>query len=203
MRLYNFDLQFNGESTFRDSETGEAAIAVWIESPAAAEIADLLIMHKDLGDTVERAEALLAFSGDAAGHEVGALYESMLIAYGRCFGTGRSAQGGQSRRRIQHLVEELPTELRQAHDEALTLRDRWIAHRVDGQEGAKVIGVFSQAGAFLHLSPFVSTLSGDSKVARALKPLAEHLGDAVLLLIEQETSALEQEFRDRGTVLTV
>lgn len=200
MQLFGYDLKFGGESIFRDAD-GEPAVAVSVESPEAARIADLLVLRQDMGETIARCEGLLAASDAEDVVGVGAFYESMLIAYGRCFGKGKSAQGRQSRRQIRHLLDALTPEMRDTHDNAINLRNKWIAHRVDGQEGVKVVATFKQTGEFLGATAVSSMLSGNTQVARDLMPVAQTLADALSDLIDEEIDALEAKMREQEIAL--
>lgn len=81
-----------------------------------------------------------------------AMWDGAVIAYCRCYKTGRR------RALLKQLLDELTPPERARHDETIRWRDRHIAHRVDPDlETAAAIATLDAAGRLLKIEGRVTT----------------------------------------------
>ncbi len=112
----------------------------------AAEYADLVSMISDLERVIELSHALRR---QVAQDKVtaSALWESAVIAYGRCFTNGRSALGKRHRRKMpSEALKVFGPDLRRAHDEVMELRNQHVGHRVGEASAVRVIAFHEYVG---------------------------------------------------------
>ncbi|MGO2747757.1 hypothetical protein, partial [Microbacterium sp.] len=143
-------------------------------------------------EVLTRTQAYAALADDSDMRS--ALYESALIAYGRCFGNGRSAQGSSRRRTIADHAQQLPHSLREKHDKLIALRNRHVGHRVDHTESF-VVADFDRKGNFQRLSRMSWTLGSHSGHVEDLTAVCEALIDLVNVTAEHELAVLERNLR--------
>src|SRR6202008_1016656 len=103
-----------------------------LDGPTAHRLADLVGIERDLRWTARACE-ILARRADR--HEnvlifLEGLHDAALIRYGRCFKEGRRT----AFRIPKGWIEELPAHLREAPADALSLRDKHVAHSVNDWE---------------------------------------------------------------------
>ena len=122
-----------GADQYRDvfyAPSGRVARQTPLTGRVASELSDLRSMSLDLDrvvrlcdrfDAIDEADELLA----------SAVREAAVIAYGRCFNTGRPSMGKGPRRRMPtKALDDLAPELRALHDEVLADRNQHVGHRV-------------------------------------------------------------------------
>jgi hypothetical protein len=108
-----------------------------MRTPAAREVADLLAMQQDLTFVWEACDLLLDLPTDEPGLQAlltRALWSSALIAYARCFATGkRLGLKDDDVRRVPNGDEAV-----KFHRKLLDLRNKHIAHSVNPLEFIKI-----------------------------------------------------------------
>jgi hypothetical protein len=113
-----------------------------VKGPKAAQAADLASMAMDLDHVVMACDWLVANlpedqttpnAHDATENTIWrCVWESAVIAYGRCFTSGRGHLGNQKRTRIPpEILEGLPEEQQTLHEAIITERNQHVGHRVD------------------------------------------------------------------------
>ena len=114
----------------------------------AGEYADLLSIAQDLAFA---SGAARHFSSLGAEDENGVLHRafwwSSVVAYRRCFTTGRG-HGLFQRSRLTvppSIIESLSPQMRAVHDQALKEADKHVAHRVDDKMGQMPVHLLFRA----------------------------------------------------------
>jgi hypothetical protein len=110
-----------------------------ISLTAASELADLASLFGDLLVANMAAHHINApeIQGRGFLYLRRACWEGAIIAYGRCFGSGRGF-GGRSCRRLDDFLVHLPEGLQASHDAILARRNQRIGHNVAPQSGQDV-----------------------------------------------------------------
>jgi hypothetical protein len=176
-------------------------------SETAGELADLVSIGRDLAFTIRATELVSELSSDPppASWEAHlgddwvrrtSLWNSALVAYARCFGTGV--------RRLRLNVERFKgladkaEEAEKAHDYFMDLRNKYVAHSVNRFEDVRVIlligdGIHSQPGV-VGGGPFIMWPAAEnSDNVRSLRNLARFLkGQVDMLMTEKIKQVLEE-----------
>jgi hypothetical protein len=103
-----------------------------LTGPTAHRLADLTGVERDLQWVIAACAELVRKDSRYAKDDLAreALHDAALIRYGRCFKEGRRDAFQIPR----SWIDELPAELRATHEEALSVRDKHIAHSVNDWE---------------------------------------------------------------------
>jgi len=182
-------------------------------SPLAAEVADLASIRSDLAFVIQAAELALLIpepsgaSGESPVDNVRrtSLWNSALVAYARCFGTGV---------RKVRLTEECFASLAEktaqalvAHQYCIDTRNKYIAHSVNSFERAKVAllvgdGIHSDRGVVGAGSILIRAAAEAAENIRSLKNLARVLIRWVDAELHARVEAVVAEARamDEGTL---
>jgi hypothetical protein len=170
-----------------------------LSGPTAYRYADLVGVERDLRWTVQ-ATALLA--DRAKRHEndlmfLEALHDTALIRYARCFKKGLR----KAFRIPRNWIDELPPALRQAHQDAIHLRDKHIAHSVNDWEintpVAQIVRVKEYSSAAVR-SVSVSrqrVIMMGTPALQVLHELAQALADRVAAVGSQIQAELLKELQ--------
>jgi hypothetical protein len=164
--------------------------------------ADLVSLIGDLERVLEVARSLRIQAAVDPRHQVaGALWESMVITYGRCFTSGKSALGKRPRRRMpDEALSGLTPQLRAAHELVMQLRNKHVGHRVGETSGVRVVAVHEEIGgppvgvAWLRVHLVLPDNYGDLEevtqgLLEHLRPLAEQEAQAILARLQAEHEA--------------
>lgn len=100
-----------------------------VDNCAARRLIDLHSILNDLHRVVTRCE--LMDDPNMSNDVRDAVWESVVIAYGRCFTAGRSLKGLDRRRIPNHAVESLGQTSVETHELLMRERNRNVAHRDD------------------------------------------------------------------------
>jgi hypothetical protein len=191
---------------------GEPVRSIDITDEAASQVADLrsLIMDLDYSRRLAELHPRLPLTVDEPGAtEVSyenavtdaddiraAVMESAVIAYGRCFASGRSALVKQHRRRIGEFVEQLDPDDRVAHERVIQVRDQHVAHRVDRlMHPVKVARLTTQDGTHVGIGVLAATKVGDGVTLPSIVRLAGKLLPILRDVLDEETHALDSIYR--------
>src|SRR5687768_5836943 len=95
-----------------------------IGGPLGEDMADLDSLRRDMARVRDLTALLLGDTNEAQSRSIrSALWESAVVTYGRCFGTGKSTQGGARMKVHTDAVQQLPEALRAAHEMILEERN--------------------------------------------------------------------------------
>ena len=135
-----------------------------------AALVDMVSLLADLNHAIQL--CVLLQESNLDDHVRVALYESVVMAYGRCFQSGRGLLKGQGRRRLgEEDLACLTEEERAVHDRAIVDRNHHLAHRV-GTHGQHVFVYVTG------IDPGDSHLSIITAVQTRAEALTELLGPA-------------------------
>lgn len=160
---------------------------------ADAEIyADLLTHVEDMKRVARYGRALAQrLSTDGPDLICSALWESMIITYGRCFRDGRSAAGKGKRRRFPtEILEGMDSKALEIHNYALGLRDRHVGHRVDEHSRVQLVSLHPAVDAAPIGIGFEVISMAMPENFDELAILAELLADALIALANSEREQL-------------
>lgn len=124
-----------------------------------------------------------------------ACWEGAIIAYGRCFGSGKGATG-KSRVRLDEFLVHLTSEQRTCHDTIMRLRNKRIGHHVavdGGQAVSLYAGIAKPDPLRIHLSDMfvhVETELFDTALLAQLQEVTRLLREKVGERIDQLRFAL-------------
>lgn len=164
----------------------------------SGEYADLLSIQQDLAFVGEAARRYASIHDDSDAVLLRALWGAALIAYRRCFTTGRG-HGLVKRSRLvlpQTDIDALDGSLQEFHRLVLQSADQHVAHRVDDDKSPmpiyllfgddptgkpQIVGITSLGALFIGPLP---------EGAEQLDRLADHFGTSVTRLIEIQRAAI-------------
>jgi hypothetical protein len=175
-----------------------------VEFEEAIELRDLVAVHNDLqfvALAADRLSELLEQSKDADSVLVEALQTAALIAYARCFGTGKRG------RLTEETIDRMPSEgTREFHRHLKDLRDKHIAHSVNAFEQTAIGVVLSPdrsqvlGVASFHMKHISFELEGARQMAQFARELTtvvnsdiKRLNDAVLERAGSELDEIKKQ----------
>ena len=174
-------------------ESARGLLETKIDDESAQELADLASIWADLLLVQMCLHHRKSLTGKAMEQIFvkRALWEQAVVAYARCFNTGRG-------RPLPHqLREQIGEDSLQVHDEIIRWRDKHVAHRVDQQLQRTHVSLTYPGGQNRAQSVRVRveqpTGPEDERLADALLTLAERLKDR---LWERWFPALETQILD-------
>ena len=186
-----------------DASDGAPQTVYEMRTPAAREVADLLAMQQDLTFVWEACDLLLDMPTDDPGLQAlltRALWSSALIAYARCFATGkRLGLNDNDVRRVPNGDEAL-----KFHRKMLDLRNKHIAHSVNPLELIKIgvmVGTLSRddkEGVTGLVTLFGADWQPHPANIDGLRRLADALLAVVMERAEEQTPALRKAADELG-----
>jgi hypothetical protein len=126
-----------------------------------------------------------------------ACFEGAIVAYGRCF-VGGQGTGGRRPRVLDGFIAELDSELREAHEYLLHLRDKRISHHIAGsvgQTGDVYFDVLSLTETAVHLSDVHVTVDSEYADQELMNKL-EKLSQVLRGRLGSHIDELRAELRD-------
>lgn len=198
---YSLNLQLTSEP---DDDADVPPQTVYeMRTPAAREVADLLAMQLDLTFVCEACDLLLNLPTNDPGLEpllTRALWSSALIAYARCFATGkRLGLDENDVRRVPRGDEAV-----EFHRKMLNLRNKHIAHSVNPLEFIKIgvmVGTLSrddEEGVTGLVTLFGSDWRVHPTTADSLRRLSAALLGVVVDRIEEQTPVVRDSADQHG-----
>lgn len=169
--------------------------------PAAARLADLYSLHRDLTYVTLTCRYLIAHppSGDRDedGHVVGrALWQSAVISYARCFDTG-SGHITKGASRPEAPTDRLTPELFAFHDDVMSERNTFVAHRSDlKRERPHIVAVYDgshliDVRVILH-TEVITRHDRAKRLAAVAEVIADQLGEQIRTLQASALAYIEQ-----------
>lgn len=180
-------------------------LGVPLAGPAPGVLADLWSIVEDLKYVAAACQQITAMPpepSEGSGQELlqRALWESAVIAYGRCFTGGKGyLRPGAPRTKIpEDFLGALDADERRMHSEILEERNQHVGHRVGLQEQAKVILILNPSPgdrAVAGVAVFgVRLLARTGDDLALVERVATKLGD----LLGAESQALQQVLMAEG-----
>jgi len=120
------------------------------------------------------------------------------MTYGRCHISGKSSAHRRARRVLpKTLIDDLPPQLREAHELVMELRNREVGHRVGAGEHFAVLAVQEQPGGPVVQVATVRTSFTFDRV-NGLRELATEVLQRVHQLDVREEAELMKRLQQRG-----
>ncbi len=164
----------------------------------AVDLADLRSMASDLDRVLRYCDELDRFDEHQEPVVRTAIAEAAVMTYGRCHISGKSSAHRRTRRVCpKTLIDDLPPELREAHERVMELRNREVGHKVGAGEHCAVLAVQHQpSGPVVQVATMLTSFLFDR--VEGLRELATEVLQRVRELDAREEVELMKRLRERG-----
>jgi len=189
-----------------DGEEVEPQRVYEMQTPEAQEAADLLAIQRDLTFVWEALDLIQDLPSDNREFTdlvTRALWTSALVAYARCFGTGKRAKLTED-----DVLRTPQGELMvRFHRDMVSMRNKHIAHSVNAMEVIKIgamvgrLKATDDEGVTGMAAVFSAEWAVNSRTLATLGQLADELLAAVMSRTEEHTPAVVEAARAAGVVV--